>query len=49
MKTKQEYERINGIIKFDDKILEVDIIYEIYLIIRLSSRDMLENIQKLFK
>ena len=49
MKTKQEYEKINGIIKFDDKILEVDTIYEIYLRIRLSPRDMLENVQKWFK
>ena len=41
MKTKQEYERINGIIKFDDKILEVDTIYEIYLRIRLSPQFIL--------
>ena len=48
MKTKQEYEKINGILEFENKVLEVNTIYDMYLRIHLTPNDIVENIYKWF-
>lgn len=48
MKIKQEYEKINGIIEFKDKILEVDTIYNIYFKLMSSIIKINNDIYKWF-
>lgn len=48
MKTKQEYEKMNEIIKFENKILDVDTIYKLFIRLRLISNNIIENVNKWF-